>query len=239
MFQGFSASELLDLWERVRHRSTPDQALALLGLANPESSMASIEALPVGERDRRLLELRSRTFGAELTGVVDCPACGQAVELSLDATVLLGMAEPLTDEVEVEADGIRVRARLVNTGDLAAIQALPDVESARFELLERCVLSIEGTDDALPDSVVSAVSDAMSAADPIARIQFDVECFECGHGWSAELDVAPFFWTEIDTWARRTLAEVHTLASRYGWREGEILALSPDRRQAYLEQAAP
>jgi hypothetical protein len=31
------------------------------------------------------------------------------------------------------------------------------------------------------------------------------------------------------------LRDVHELASAYGWRESEILALSPQRRQAYLE----
>lgn len=239
MFQGFSAAELLDVWERARHRAPSDQALALLGLAEPELPEATLEQLPLGERDRRLLELRARTFGSSLTGLVDCPACGGPLELSLEAADVGLATAPPPEAVEVEADGIRVRARLVNTADLVAVQSAPDVDSARTSLLERCVLSVEGTDEPLAESLVRAVSDAMAAADPLARIELGVECFECGHSWTAELDVVPFFWGEIDAWAQRTLAEVHTLASRYGWREGEILALSPERRQAYLEQAVP
>ena len=36
-------------------------------------------------------------------------------------------------------------------------------------------------------------------------------------------------------WAVRLLGEVHELASAYGWREHDVLALSPWRRQAYLQ----
>ena len=42
-----------------------------------------------------------------------------------------------------------------------------------------------------------------------------------------------------DAWALRTLAEVHRLASAYGWREQDILALSPARRQLYLGMVGP
>ena len=49
------------------------------------------------------------------------------------------------------------------------------------------------------------------------------------------LDVAAFFWTELNAWAVRLLREIHALASAYGWREADILALSPKRRDLYLE----
>ena len=47
-------------------------------------------------------------------------------------------------------------------------------------------------------------------------------------------DIVSFFWAEIDAWARRVLREVNVLARAYGWRESDILALSPVRRQIYL-----
>ena len=49
------------------------------------------------------------------------------------------------------------------------------------------------------------------------------------------LEIAGFFWAELSTQARRLLGEVHTIASAYGWREAEILALSARRRHYYLE----
>ena len=59
-------------------------------------------------------------------------------------------------------------------------------------------------------------------------------CPECGHRWHATFDIVSFFWSEIDAWAYRTLHQVHRLASAYGWREADILAMSPWRRQFYL-----
>ena len=39
----------------------------------------------------------------------------------------------------------------------------------------------------------------------------------------------------MHAWARRTLRDVHVLARAYGWREADVLALSPTRRQIYVE----
>ena len=63
----------------------------------------------------------------------------------------------------------------------------------------------------------------------------DFDCPACRHRWQAVFDILTFFWTEIRREARRLLEHVHVLARAYGWREGEILALSERRRQAYLE----
>jgi hypothetical protein len=49
------------------------------------------------------------------------------------------------------------------------------------------------------------------------------------------LDIASYLWSEIHAWAGRMLRDVHALAAAYGWREADILAMSPWRRQAYLE----
>jgi hypothetical protein len=43
-----------------------------------------------------------------------------------------------------------------------------------------------------------------------------------------------YLWTEVRAAARRLLLEVHALASSYGWREADVLEMSPPRRHAYL-----
>jgi hypothetical protein len=78
----------------------------------------------------------------------------------------------------------------------------------------------------------------MVQADPQADVQLALTCPACGHQWEATFDIASFFWSEIDSWAHRILREVHTLASAYGWREADILAMSPQRRQLYLEMVS-
>ena len=35
--------------------------------------------------------------------------------------------------------------------------------------------------------------------------------------------------------SERLVADVHALAYAYGWREGDVLALTPARREVYLE----
>ena len=66
---------------------------------------------------------------------------------------------------------------------------------------------------------------------------FGFECPACDHRWSTVFDIASYLWSEIHAWAKRLLRTVDTLARTYAWREADILALSPSRRQIYLELA--
>ena len=79
------------------------------------------------------------------------------------------------------------------------------------------------------------VSECLSAADPQSDVRISAECPDCAHAWQAPLDIASYLWTEVHAWASRVLREVDEIASTYGWRESEILALSPARRQIYLD----
>ena len=79
------------------------------------------------------------------------------------------------------------------------------------------------------------IIDQMALADPQADVQLNLSCPACNHHWQSVFDIVSFFWSEIHAWAQRTLREIHALASAYGWREADILALSPRRRQLYLE----
>ena len=75
----------------------------------------------------------------------------------------------------------------------------------------------------------------MALADPMAEIRLALNCVGCSNQWEETLDIASFLWTEIASRAKRLLREVHTIASAYGWTEGEILSLSEARRALYLE----
>ena len=52
--------------------------------------------------------------------------------------------------------------------------------------------------------------------------------------WEASVDVGSFVWEEIAAEARRVVHEVDRLARAYGWREADILAMTPARRRTYL-----
>lgn len=140
----------------------------------------------------------------------------------------------------VEAGGFVVRFRLPTSADLTSSIATAGPGTAHRELLQRCVLDASRDGGAVPASelppeVCDAIQRRMAEADPAAEVALALRCPACAHSWSALLDIAAFFWTELAAAARRLLREVDALARAYGWCEGDILALSATRRQAYLE----
>lgn len=220
-----SASEILDVWERGRSTTLPERALDLL-VAGGYSGQA--DSLAVGDRDALLLGLRERTFGAAISAVASCPSCGELLEVELAAADLRGDAA-YGDLLELATERGPVRFRLPTAGDLVAVAEAADVEEGRRILLERCV------NGELAPEHEEAVVARMAEADPGAWMELALECPGCGHAWTAPFDIVSFLWTELDSCARRLVADVHTLASAYGWREADVLALTPARRDAYLE----
>jgi hypothetical protein len=110
-----------------------------------------------------------------------------------------------------------------------------DATAARRTLAARLVDRPDGAPPASPD-VEAAVQEALAGADPDLLIE--VRCPACDHAWEARLDVADFLWIEVVAGARRVADEVAGLAAAYGWREADVLALSPWRRRLYLDLAA-
>lgn len=144
------------------------------------------------------------------------------------------------DVLSLSVGDHEARFRLPNSQDLLEAVRSEDLESVRQHLLQRCLLGIyrqgqETAVDSLPDGMIQAVLERMEQADPQANLRLELSCPACNHSWQAAFDIVSFFWNEIGAWAVRMLREVHALASAYGWREADILAMSPRRRQAYLE----
>ena len=224
-----SAAELLDVWERGVRASWGRRAALLVEASRDAATEAS--ALSIGARDAWLLRLREQTFGSEMEGRADCPACRDSIEMRFttdDIRVETPCSE-LSHTIMLNKDGWSVEFRLPTAADLVDLPDEPD--AARRCLLDRCLMSGH---ESLPDAVVDAVSVKMAEADPQADVHVALQCPACGHRWCAAFDIVSFFWTEIHAWAWRLLREVHTLASAYGWREADILAMSAVRRHWYL-----
>ena len=106
-------------------------------------------------------------------------------------------------------------------------------------MLDRCVEAASGGKPApaaaLPEAVLAQALRRMAEADPGATTELALLCPACATSWNAPFDVVTYFWSELEMWAERILAEVHLLASAYAWHERDILALSPLRRRRYLE----
>lgn len=243
-----STTELLELWEQGYGRPSAEQALLLLRAACPEMSPDAPARLSIGWRDLLLVELRERMFGPRLAGLVDCPRCGERLEIEFD-TVALRSGQPAAppEALSVQAGGYTLALRLPDSIDLATAARAQDLEEARRLLLARCLRSVHSSVrfeenvaeqaeavQTWPAGVIEAAARRMAEVDPLATVELELTCPDCGCAWSALFDIVSFFWAEIDAWAQRLLQDVHALASSYGWSEADILGMSPWRRQIYL-----
>ncbi len=238
---GRSPSFTLDLWERAQHLTPIERAVALAAAAEPAAPREDVAVLPLGRRDARLLRLRGASARPTLDATATCPSCGESIEFAPEAAQLLSGQAGRPPE-PVRAAGFVVRWRPPTSADMAAAAAAGDPEAARATLLERCVLAASGPDGAvsvheLPPAVHAALDDAMAAADPLAEVLIDLACPACAAAFVADLDVAGFVWSELEAGVRRLLGDVDALARAYGWTEPEVLALSDERRAAYLRLA--
>ncbi len=243
--QPLTASRLLQVWEQGMNRLPNQQALLLLSAARPDLSLTALAELSIGQRDAHLLALREQLFGPQLSSVVACPVCQQKLEFTCQTSeISTQVMTDSTDPLTWQGEGYKVHYRLPNSLDLTAVtaQEVPaddGIADIQQQLLGRCLISATHDNktiptEKLPSAIVEQVVEQMAQADPQADVQLALACAACGHQWSAVFDIVAFLWTEINSWALRTLHEVHRLASAYSWREADILAMSAWRRQYYL-----
>lgn len=238
MERALSPQARLEAREQGAHLHPLDRALALLRLAAPEPE-GNPAQLPLGERDRRLLAHRQATFGDRIACLADCPACRSTLEFELSAETLLREASGTPPDEILDAEGWRIHLRALHSADLAAAAREGTPERAAAALVARAIVGAAGPDgqsgNSLPAQLWPLVERRVAEREASAELALDLACIDCGAGWTACFDIGAHFWSEVEADARRLLAEVATLAERFGWSEAELLAMSPARRRAYLE----
>jgi hypothetical protein len=243
--RALSAAELLEVWEHCGTQPPTERALSLIEAACPDLEPGMLARFSIGQRDALLLSVRESTFGPRFAAIANCPDCGEQLELGFDVEdirVSPCPAAPL-EPATFAVDDYELRFRLPDSLDLFAITANRDAQSARKALIERCLLSVRRQDHEtpahlLPEQVLARMEEEMSKVDPQANVMLAVDCPSCHQRWRAAFDIMGFFWSELDAWAQRLLADVHSLASRYGWREADILEMSAVRRNIYLKMSS-
>lgn len=236
---------ILNLWECALSQPAGMRADAMLRVAFGETPNPR-ETRTLGERNTMLLALHSRLFGRTIDLVSHCPACGAAAEFTGDCDALVDGLRPLegvTLPLRLEERGYVVDFRLPVRADIELVARAVDVdddEAFARHVLRRCVLACSSETgvvpvDALPESVVDALSRRMELLDPGASVSFALECPDCTSQWQAPLDVGDVLWQKTRAEAERLLLDVDALASAYGWTEAEVLSLNPVRRAAYLQ----
>jgi hypothetical protein len=243
MYQTIPANVLLTAWERSYAMPPVKRALLLFSLARPGETLSRLADCSIGERDGALLNLRAGLFGREVQSLDVCPECNEKVEVLFSVDdVLIRQVGTGSSADRLGRAGRTLRVRPVSSNDLLEIERIPAGPERRRTLLRRCVRLAENVNRSgaascqleLDADEALAVTDALAALDPQSDIQMAMRCSKCHHTWKTRFEIAAFLWAEINAWAERLLAEIHTLGSAYGWSEQDILEMSAWRRQIYL-----
>ena len=212
--------------------------------------------LLVGDRQYLMLQLRRTTFGDRVEANLACPwpGCGQRVSLDFAISDIPVEVPPQPGPVHVMTlsataaggEGREVAFRLPTGADQEELSDLLDGNegAALTALLARCVRRI-GMDDnpgqesiaGLPALARAEIEEGMRQVAPSVAQTMDATCTECGRAFTAPFDVQRFFLGELRSDAR-LYQEVHYLAYHYHWAESEIMAMTRDKRQRYIDVLA-
>jgi hypothetical protein len=211
-------------------------------------------ALLVADRQYLMLQLRAATFGDLVRATLFCPwpQCGERVSLEFSIADVPVEAPPQPGPfhnvtLSAATDGLGgcdVLFRLPTGADQEALSGLLDDNEAAAltALLARCVRRIGETVDpdeefvaALPASARAEIEEQMRRAAPSVAQSMDARCTECGRGFTTPFDIQRFFLGELRTDGARLYEEVHYLAFHYHWAEREIMEMTHDRRQTYID----
>jgi hypothetical protein len=228
-------ADLLAAWEDASTAAPAARSLVLLAAAEDEPSHDPLLDLPVGQLDARLLELRQLLVGRDVEATTACPVCAEEVELEFALDDI--RVEQRDEDVHFEKNGYEIWCRSPTARDLDAVAGRAD---ALGRLLARCIERAERrhkplSPSRLPRTVLAALDDALERANAQADVVLSLTCPACGCSWQAPFDIGAFLWEEVDASAAAMLLEIDALARAYGWREQDILALSPQRRARYLD----
>ena len=233
---------LLTLWEAGLGRAAQQRDSALLNAANP----GVVAPRALDQRNAALIDLHVRLFGPAIDLLSHCPACATPVEFSGDGPALreaiAGPDTAATQHFEWQGHAIEFLLPDAEAVAIAVRQSHQRPDAFVTALLERCVIGCVRNGVAvptreLPPPLLDALSRRMETLAPGASLSFALQCPQCATRWDAALDAGEVVWGRLQAAAERLLLDVDALARSYGWSEPEVLALSPQRRAAYLQMA--
>jgi hypothetical protein len=221
-----------------------------------------VRALLVADRQYLLIKLREVTFGNTIKSTIACPwpDCGKKVDIDFTTNDLpvRESAEKgpfYTMELSREAawknengqEYREIRFRLPNGGDQEVVAPLlPDNDAkALSALLERCVIGIGQLSDVNSQCIMRfspvarrEIERKMEAVAPKVDMTMTAVCPECGREFTAPFDLQDFFFGEFRANKDLLYREVHYLAFHYHWSEREIMGMTKDKRQRYIDVLA-
>jgi hypothetical protein len=213
----------------------PGLVTALLAQCSEHHDPAFWWSQPVGIRTAALLRIVALTEdSAHLPLTARCvkSACGEAYEFELPLRALpAGEADSAPIRVQLD-DERAVTVRRPTGNDLRRWrEARPGsrAEAVRT-MLDALVLSghVGAEDEA-------RVAESIATMDPLVAFTVSCRCPACGAAAEVPIDLEALALAQLESRQRALLHEMHRFASRYGWTESEVFAVSPARRARYLE----
>ncbi len=235
---GLSAADLAIDFVRTPR---PWLVTEVLAACHPGADPAMWWDATVGRRTAALLGLMdgAASGGAEhaeggqappptLVLTAPCPHCADRFEVALPISALLALEGAQDTALDVGLpDGRTLRLRRPTGADLRAWCEDGALDPAR--LLGALIVDGQAQPGDAP-----VLFQALADADPLVDFEAACRCPACGREADCAVDLEAHVLAWLAAGQRRLLREVHTLASRYGWREDEILAVPPARRARYL-----
>lgn len=204
------------------------------GAVDAEGRPADAGALPVGDLDRLIVERRRELIGDSLLVEGRCARCGERVDLRFSLRAFVHHYRPTVPRGTVPSeedpgwwrfsDG---HFRVPSVDDvLAAAQA----SDPRSELLDRCWHGAA--------TRARAAERAIGLLGPTLRGDMSGACPECAESTLLDVDARELCLAELRREASTVYADVHWLASAYGWHPAEILGLPTARRRRFALSVA-
>lgn len=88
----------------------------------------------------------------------------------------------------------------------------------------------------VPPAWIDPLAQELERRDPLTALEIETSCPACGAPNAIEIDLEAELLARLHGCQRRTLLEIHRLASAYHWSESIILDLPVWRRRHYLAQ---
>lgn len=220
-----SAEMIVHAWECSLYVPEWQRAPALLAALSGRSLEETL-ALGIARRDSYLVEWRVALFGPKWVAFASCPDCASMLEYELPIST--SPPSDSTDEFAITLDHRTWHVRWPSTLELVKAASSATRTEARDLLIQGCI-----PNDASPSEAQQLIETLAARHSAFSTVK--LSCSECGKAWEAVHDIGEFLWREVCVTAKRLLCEVDTIARVYGWTESEILALSQNRRNCYLE----
>lgn len=216
-------------------------AVALEHVGGEPADRDLVRELCVGDRQFLARRLAAHLGRDAVWLTADCGHCGEDFDFHLRQSALpvKEVGEEMGEDpprAEVETTLGTCRLRPPAGSDQEAVAALEDDAEALRTLVRRCLLSMAGEPVeepeclALADADLEAIEDALEAVSPEVALTVRARCPECDGENDVWVDPYLGLWDRGD----ELFAEIHTLATGYGWSEDQILRLPRARRRIYL-----